>query len=279
MLVIHSLGQALVSAAKSENVSIPDTWVLQDHQNLDSEGVTATINGNQVHVGNMHLFDLLGVLHHLPNKEVDIVKNWMQNVCTVGLLSVQGIGIVASFCVADAVRQEAKDVVNRIQKLKIEPVMLTGDNSKAALHIGKSVSLMTKNIKSQLLPEEKLKYIEKSVRNANDEMKRSCLNIGKKNNLILMVGDSVNDAPVLTMADVGVAIGAAGAAITMESADVTLLDSDLRKLFELVTLSKQVSRTVKENIVFCLLAKSVVMGFTLIGYRMQVFGQLSVLTL
>ena len=261
----HPLGQALVSAAKSENVSIPDTWVLQDHQNLDGEGVSATINGNQVHVGNMRLFDRLGVLHHLPDEEVNIVKNWMQNGCTVGFLSVQGLGIVASFCVADSVRQEAKDVVNGIRKLHIEPIMLTGDNNKAALHIGKSVGLMTKNIKSQLLPEEKLKYIEESVQDANDEMKKSCLNIGRKNDLILMVGDGVNDAPALTMADVGVAMGA-GAAIAMESADVTLLDSDLRKLLELVKLSKQVSRTIIENIVFSLLAKAVVMGFTLVGY-------------
>lgn len=264
----HPLALSLISAAKSENVSVPETWVIQDHQNLDGEGVTARINGKKIYVGNMRLFERIGLLRHLPDEELNSAKEWMEGGCTVGFLGVEGAGIVATYCVADAVRNEANDVVCSIRKLNIEPVMLTGDNTKAALHIGRGVGLTVENIKSQLLPQEKLDYIQDVVAESERKFqKRSspCSFQRRRNDLIMMVGDGVNDAPALAMADVGVAMGA-GAAIAMESADVTLLDSDLHKLLKLVELSRRVSWTIIENVVFSLVVKLVVMGLTLAGY-------------
>lgn len=262
----HPLALALISAAKSENVSVPEKWVIQDHHNLDGEGVAARINKQKVYVGNMRLFERLGLLQYLPDEELNSTKEWMEHGYTVGFLSVEGVGIVASYCVADAVRNEAKDVVSSIRKLAIEPVMLTGDNTKAAFHIGRSVGLSVQNIKSQLLPQEKLDYIKNVVTESerNFEKKSSC-SFQRRSDLIMMCGDGVNDAPALTMADVGVAMGA-GAAIAMESADVTLLDSDLRKLLKLVELSNQVSWTIIQNVVFSICVKIFVFGLTFAGY-------------
>jgi Cd2+/Zn2+-exporting ATPase len=263
----HPLAVALVAAAKSEEAHIPDQWTIEDHENLDGEGVTAQINGKEVYVGNMRLFDRLGLLSLVPNEEVNMAKEWMQNGCTVGFLSVEGVGIVGSYCVADAVRPEARDVISSLHKLNIEPVMLTGDNAKAALHIGNSVGFHMDNIKSQLLPHEKLDYIKEVVAESEDNFpKNKFCSMRRRQDLILMCGDGVNDAPALTMADVGVAMGA-GAAIAMESADATLLDSDLRKLLTLIKLSKRVSRTIIENVVFSCLTKAMVMGFTFAGYH------------
>lgn len=263
----HPLAAALISAARNDNVTtIPEEWSIQDHQILDGEGVTATINDDKVYVGNFRLFERLGLLKSLPKEEISQATEWMQNGCTVGFLSIEGLGIVASYCVADSVRSEANDVVRGIQELGIEPVMLTGDNHKAALHIGANVGLRIENIKSQLLPQDKLKYIEEAVSQSNDGSRnRSCLSFGRRNDLILMCGDGVNDAPALALADIGVAMGA-GAAIAMESADATLLDSDLRKLLYLVKLSKRVTRTIIENVTFSLAAKAAVMALTFAGY-------------
>ena len=262
----HPLAFALVSAAKSENATCPDHWSIQHHRNLDGEGVTARINGKEIYVGNMRLFERLGLLRHLPEEEMNKARQWMDHGCTVGFLSVEGSGIIASYCVADTVRTEASDVVSSIRELNIEPLMLTGDNAKAALYIGQSVGLGIENIRSQLLPDEKYSYIKDVVALSQEKFSRkTCSSFQRRQDLILMCGDGVNDAPALTMADVGVAMGA-GAAIAMDSADVTLLDSDLRKLITLVKLSKQVSWTIIENVIFSLFVKFVVMALTFAGY-------------
>ena len=262
----HPLAAAIVSAAKSENASIPDQWSIKNHQNLDGEGVTAHIDGKQVYVGNLRLFKRLDLLKHMPKEEFEIAKQWIGHGCTVGFLSVEGGGIIGSYCVADAVRTEARDVISSLREMDIEPVMLTGDNPQAALFIGSTVGLDDGSIKSQLLPKEKLDYISETVAGSEHNFKNNMLcSMQRRKDLILMVGDGVNDAPALTMADVGVAMGA-GAAIAMESADVTLMDSDLRKLVVLIKLSKRVSKTIIENVTFSILVKAVVMGFTFAGY-------------
>merc|ERR1712038_433719 len=256
---------ALVSAAKSEGVSIPKQWSIQNHHILDGEGVGAKINGVDVYVGNMRLFERLGMLNRIPKEELDVARSWMENGFTVGFVSVEGDGIIGSYCVADSIRKEASEVLESIRGLGIDPIMLTGDNDKAATYIGRCVGLKTEDIKSQMLPHEKLEYIQSILTISNDSREESCCSLQRRSDLIMMCGDGVNDAPALAMSDVGVAMGA-GAAIAMESADVTLLDSDLCKLLKLVELSKHVARTIVENIVFSLFVKAVVMGLTFTGH-------------
>jgi Cd2+/Zn2+-exporting ATPase len=260
----HPLSAAMVAAAKAENVSVPQDWKMEDHQNLEGEGVVATINGLAVHVGNFRLFERLSYMKQVPETEMQFTKEWLGGGATVGFLSVKGHGIVASYCVSDAVRKEAKDVIASFGKLGIDVNMLTGDNSKAALSIGKSVGLTETQIKSQLLPHEKLDLVTELMREEKDNVTRIC-GVTARPGLVLMCGDGVNDAPALAIADVGVAMGA-GAALAMETADVTLLDSNLVKLLKVVKLGKRVNRTIMENVAFSFVAKAVVMGFTFAGY-------------
>jgi len=261
----HPLAAALISAAKSENVSIPSEWKIESHQNLEGEGVTARVNGQTVYVGNFRLFERVSLVNDLPTEELEVAKGWMDDGSTVGFMSIDGHGIVASYCVADAVREEAKGVISSFGQLGIDVIMLTGDNAKAAFSIGRGLGLSDGQIKSQLLPSEKLELVKHMIEvEKENAAKKSCLR-GKKPGLILMCGDGVNDAPALALSDVGVAMGA-GAALAMETADVTLLDSNLTKLLKVVKLGRRVNRTIIENVVFSFAAKAIVMGFTFAGY-------------
>eukprot|EP00980_Cylindrotheca_fusiformis_P025757 scaffold14565_cov91-Cylindrotheca_fusiformis.AAC.1 len=262
----HPLAAAMIAAAKSEGVSVPQEWKTEGHQNLEGEGVVAMIDGVAVHVGNFRLFERLSYLDHMPDVEMQYAKQWLNSGATVGFVSVEGLGVVGSYCVSDAVRKEAKDVITSFGKLGIDVNMLTGDNKRAALSIGKDVGLVERQIKSQLLPHEKLTIITDLMRTEKeDSMAKKRCGVSRRPGLVLMCGDGVNDAPALAIADVGVAMGA-GAALAMETADVTLLDSNLSKLLKVIKLGKRVNRTIMENVIFSFVAKAVVMGFTFAGY-------------
>jgi len=255
----HPLAAAIIAAAKAEKVAIPSEWKIENHQNLEGEGVKATINGSIVHVGNFRLFERLSLIGDLPAEELEVAKTWLGDGSTVGFMSIEGHGIVSSYCVADALRKEAKMVVAEFKKLGIDVNMLTGDNTKAANSIGQRLGFNPGQIKSNLLPHEKLKLVEGMIE--MEKKKSGCRRPG----LILMCGDGVNDTPALALADVGVAMGA-GAALAMETADVTLLDSNLYKLLKVVKLGRRVNRTIIENVTISFVSKAIVMGFVFAGY-------------
>merc|ERR1711933_17002 len=169
--------------------------------------------------------------------------------------------------------------------MDIKVTMLTGDKKETAFSVGSLVGLSSEcGIRAELLPEDKLTYIEslKYLNNDNidhesllpltgggsENVERSILShskTAKNRRLVLMCGDGVNDAPALAAADVGVAMGA-GAAVAMETADVTLLDSDLSKLLYSIRMGKRVIRKIKENVVFSICVKFIVLVLALSGY-------------
>jgi Cd2+/Zn2+-exporting ATPase len=260
----HPLAQAIIEAARNEGVSIPKSLFVKDHTFLAGEGVSGVINGVPVYVGNMRLFQRLGLLDKLEKSERESAEQWESTGGTVGFMSIGEDGIVCSYCVADKVRSEARDVVSRLKHMGIDITMLTGDNNDAALVIGKQVGLSPEEIKSQLLPEEKLSLVSGMKEHDRVDGKSVLANLCSTRRLVLMCGDGVNDAPALAMADVGVAMGA-GAALAMETADVTLLDSHLSKLIYSVDMGRRVIRKIKENVIFSIAVKLIVLGFALAG--------------
>ena len=248
----HPMAQALVQGTKNENPEMSTSLFVKDHTFLAGEGVSGIIGDKQVYVGNARLFKRLGMYIKLSEEDKRIVNDWEIMGGTIGFMSVDGM-IVCAYCVMDAIRPEAKENLAELKARGIEAYMLTGDQRKAAFTIGKQVGLSDDSIKSELLPEEKLTLVE----SFKDEL-------SKQRGGVMMVGDGVNDAPALATADIGVAMGE-GAALAMETADVTLIDSHLSKLAYSIKMGAQVISKIQQNVVFSLVVKFIVLGFAIQG--------------
>lgn len=255
----HPLSATLVNAARKEGVSVPRDSSVKNHTILKGEGVTALINDRHVYVGNKRLFTRLGFLDTIPQKYLATSHDWERWGGTVGFVGIEGLGIVGMFCVSDTVREEAKEVVTSLLDSGIDVIMLTGDGEGAARAVAKQIGLPDSAVHSQLLPEDKLHFIGGQI----TPPPKHCGPCRPKK-LLLMVGDGVNDAPALAVADVGVAMGE-GAALAMEMSDITLMDSNLSKLLYCIKMGNKVIRTIQENIVFSLAAKIAVVVLTFLG--------------
>lgn len=254
----HPIAAALVAACRNEGVTSAGNMVTDKHTVLEGEGVVVNTNGQRVHVGNHRLFRRLGLLNTLPSHHVHNVEHWSSHLGTVGFIGVEDLGIVGIYCVADAVRPESPQVMSDLRQMGIEVTMLTGDAYKSALMIGHQVGLTPENIRSELLPSEKLDLV-REMKQVNPSLSSSSSILScRRHRLVLMCGDGVNDAPALACADVGVAMGT-GAALSMETSDVTLMESHLTKLVYCLRMGRRVQRTILENIMFSFTAKAAVL--------------------
>lgn len=256
----HPLSACLVSAAKDEGVVLSENVRASQHTILKGEGVTATVGDARVYVGNARLFRRIGMCNNIPKHYTDWAEEWSDEGGTVGYIGIEGVGIIGIFCVKDTIREEAPNVVSTLLQKGVEVIMLTGDGQGAARAVGKQIGLDESCIHSQLLPEDKLHYVS-SLKGSSTNRHPSLT--GKKK-LILMVGDGVNDAPALSVADVGVAMGE-GAALAMEMSDVTLMDSNLTKLLFSMDMGAKVITTVKENIAFSVVVNLIAIVLTCLG--------------
>ena len=260
----HPLAKSLVNGAKAEGVTIPTSLFVKDHTNLPGEGVQGSIDGKDVFVGNERLFRRLGTFDKIPLAQRTEVESWEQMGRSVGFMSVGNEGIVCAYCVSDAVRDKSAEVVKELKDMGIKVKMLTGDKRETALSIGNQVGLGKDDIMSELLPEEKLNVVSNLKADVGKSNPLLALFFAKPQ-LVLMCGDGVNDAPSLVVANVGVAMGA-GAALAMETADVTLMDSQLTKLSYSIKMGRSVIRKIRENIVFSVLVKLLVLGLTVTNH-------------
>ncbi|KAL7517971.1 hypothetical protein ACHAWX_002839 [Stephanocyclus meneghinianus] len=256
----HPLSVAIVKGAASEQATIPTNLEVKNHTLLAGEGITATVGDKRVYVGNKKLFQRIGFYDALPGEISVLVDGWAQAGGTTGFISIEGEGIIGAYCVADKIRTEAKSVINSLKKMGIEITVLTGDLRPSAIAIGNEIGLNEGNIKSEMLPEDKLNEIRGMV----DEKKESD-RCWRSKQTVMMVGDGVNDGPALALADVAVAMGE-GSSLAMETADITLMDSNLDKLFYIVRMGRRVIRTIIENIVISLFLKALVVSLMFAGW-------------
>jgi Cd2+/Zn2+-exporting ATPase len=157
--------------------------------------------------------------------------------------------VLALFAVADTLKDTSRDAVAELHRIGVRTVMLTGDNARTAAAIAHAVGI--EDARGAQLPDDKLRAIDELV---------------ARGAIVGMVGDGINDAPALARASIGFAMGAMGTDVAIETADVALMDDDLRKIPSFVRLSRATHAILMQNIVFALTVKALFFGLTLAGF-------------
>ena len=211
---------------------------------LNGRGVQGRIDGMLWRLGNHRLVEELGLCS--PELETQLASLERAGKTAIVLCAPQAA--VAVFAVADALRAESVPAVRALRSLGVTPVMLTGDNASTARAIGDRLGI--DDARGNLLPQDKQDTIAA---------------LSEQHGMTAMVGDGVNDAPALARADIGFAMGAAGTATALETADVAIMDDDPRKIAAFIGLSRKVAAVLKQNIALALGIKAVFLVLALAG--------------
>ena len=217
----HPIAQTIVSYAAEKGI-MPAS--VNDFSAIKGKGVKGVIGGIEYYAGNTKLIGDLGLSFDVRVLEQETIEG-KTPVILAAKKNVLGV-----FMVADAIKPEAKEAINRLHALGIKVVMLTGDDANTARHIAAQVGV--DDVVAEVMPEDKLKKIKE---------------LQSQGNVVAMAGDGVNDAPALAQADVGIAM-ATGTDVAIESAGITLLHGDISKLVKAITLSKMTMRGIKQNL-------------------------------
>ncbi len=230
----HPISRSIQAACTDDLTGVEVT----DVQERGGHGITAQADGHTIAAGNQRLMDALNIA--VPS---DLNLNG-----TTVLVACDGV-YVGVILVADQVKAGAKEALAKLKAVGVgKTVMLTGDGDAPAAAVAKELGV--DEYHSKLLPADKVTLLEQLL-----EQERP----------VAFVGDGVNDAPVLTRADVGIAMGAMGSDAAIEAADVVLMEDDLRKLPLAMTIARKTLRIVRENIVFALAVKALCLVFSAVG--------------
>ena len=220
----HPIARAIVKSAQERAARIPAS---SDFAYSSGRGVTATVEGRKLSGGGPNL------LADLKLEPEPAVREAAQRAASRGqsaIYLIEGNRVVAVFAVADAVRPESREAVQRLHDQRIEVIMITGDAESVARAVASELAI--DSVLAQVLPEDKAKRVEE---------------LQAKGKRVAMVGDGVNDAPALTVANVGIAIGA-GTQVAVESGDIVLVRNDPRDVSRIVRLSRASYRKMIQNL-------------------------------
>lgn len=249
----HPISKSLQQAYGEEI----NAGAVSDVEEIGGNGVIAKVDGRTVAVGNAKLMRRIGVEAKECHKEGTIV-----HVAVDGEYS-------GHILIADVLKPTAKDAVRALHKAGIErTVMLTGDDSRVAESV--AAELQIDEVHSELLPADKVEMVEKLLGEQKGKAK------------LAFVGDGINDAPVLSRADVGIAMGALGSDAAIEAADVVLMDDDPLKIAKAVRIARKCLRIVHQNIVFALGVKALCLLLGALGIAnmwVAIFADVGVMVL
>nr|WP_262178703.1 copper-translocating P-type ATPase [Halomicroarcula laminariae] len=223
----HMIARAIRTAAKERGVQRAS---VSNFQNLRGLGVKATAGGETVHLGGPNLLEKLGI--ELQAEITSFAEEAGSNAQTVIYLVQDESNVVAAFALADVIREESRQTIDALHAMDIEVAMLTGDSEDVARAVSEELGI--DQYFAEVLPEEKDTKVEQ---------------LQSEGKLVAMVGDGVNDAPALTRADVGIAIGS-GTDVAIESGDIILVENNPSDVVRLIKLSKASYRKMQENLVW-----------------------------
>ncbi|PIP28223.1 MAG: copper-translocating P-type ATPase [Candidatus Moranbacteria bacterium CG23_combo_of_CG06-09_8_20_14_all_35_22] len=239
----HPISSAINSYVKEKNIILAQ---LEEIKEEKGKGLSAICQEHKTSL-------LLGNKKLLEDYGVNL--SWVENILneenqTDGsyLFVVHGGKVIGAIVVADKARAEAKQVIEKIKKMKIAVLMITGDNKKTAEIIGKELGI--EKIIAEVLPDEKSKEIKK---------------LQEEGEVVIFVGDGINDAPSLVQADLGIAMGS-GTDIAKEAGQIILLESNLEKVVEAIEISKTTFRTIKQNLFWAFFYNIVAIPLAALGF-------------
>ena len=226
-----------------------------DIQEFSGNGVVAKVDGVTVAVGNDKLMEKLGIAWHDCH-----------SVGTIIHLALDG-QYAGHIVISDVEKPHARDAIAALKRIGVEKtVMLTGDRAKVADHVAQSLGV--DEVHSELLPADKVAQVERLL--------------GQSGGKLAFVGDGINDAPVLSRADIGIAMGAMGSDAAIEAADVVLMDDDPLKIAKAIRISRKCIRIVYENIAFALIVKALCLLLVAVGAANMwaaIFGDVGVMVI
>jgi Cu2+-exporting ATPase len=230
----HPLAQATLKYGKEKNIKVQ---AISKFEAITGKGVIGELNGKKLALGNDKL--MADVKANVSAAVAEKVKAVQKQGKTVSYLAVEN-KVVGFVVIADKIKASSKEAIQRLQKEGLQVIMFTGDNEDTAKAVSESLNL--DGYKAQMLPQDKLEEIKKIQAS------------GKK---VAMAGDGINDAPALSQADIGIAMGT-GTDVAIESAGITLIKGDLNGIAKAKQLSHKVMRNIKQNLFFAL-------GYNIIG--------------
>ncbi|MEJ1088671.1 cation-translocating P-type ATPase [Microbacterium sp. Mu-80] len=249
----HPLARPILDAAAAEGVAVRG---LPEHtEPVPGKGVVATVDGRRVAVGNGALMQTEGLAAH------PALEGAMHRLADAGrtpmAIAVDGVpvGVVG---VADSIRPEAAEMVRRLHRAGVERVvMLTGDTQRVAAAVAERVGI--DEVRAGLLPEDKLEAVRA---------------LQAEGHTVAMVGDGVNDAPALALADIGVAMGAAGSGVAVETADIALMKDDLLRLPQAIALARRTVSVMRQNVAVAMITVVTLLAGVVFGGVTMAIGML-----
>jgi len=235
----HPIAQAIVNYATMNDIEFED---IVDFKNVPGKGIIANVGGEEFYAANESLIE--GSEFNISRDEINKFSAEGKTLVFVG----NAEKVLAIITVSDKIRNNAHEVVKDLKEQGVQTVMLTGDNKIAAKSVADKIGI--DYVFSNLLPEDKLNILD-TIRNKFGD--------------VAMVGDGINDAPALARANIGIAMGAAGSDVAIETADVALMQDDISKLPYLFSLSRKTMGIIKQNITVAIAVKLLCVILAILG--------------
>ncbi len=227
----HPLAKSILEMVNDEI----DTTKVKDFEEISGKGLKYTYNNMEIKIGNAEFVD---------SKEKIAEKG------TILYLKIED-EITGGIVLTDEIKSDAKETIKQLKELGIKTKMLTGDKKEVATRIAKEVNI--DEVNSEMLPQDKYNELEKVLDN----------NItGKK---VAYVGDGINDSPVLARADIGISMGGIGSNSAIEASDMVIMTDELKKIIEAIQISKKTNRIIKENLIFSIGVKILILLLSILG--------------